>query len=70
MNETRKKGRPVMDVSERRDHKFDVRLREDEYERLIYLAHFYDVSIADVLRIGIENNFELHRRGQDIRYFG
>ena len=70
MGELRRKGRPVLDISERRDKGYRIRLREDEYEKMVDLAAFYDITLADVIRLGLENNYELHRRGQDIRYFG
>jgi sulfur relay (sulfurtransferase) DsrC/TusE family protein len=45
-----------------------VRLTEDEYETIAYLADFYDISMSDIVRLGLKNMYERHADGRDIRY--
>lgn len=69
MDELRRRGRPFIEETEKRNERVCLRLKDDEMEMLGYLADFYGISMSDVLRLGIKNNYELHKQGHDIVFF-
>ncbi len=69
MDELRRRGRPFTEETEKRNERVCLRLRDDELKMLEYLANFYGISMSDVLRLGIKNNYELHKQGHDIVFF-
>lgn len=57
MAEKKKLGRPTDNPKE---HKFQVRLTDDEWEMLLFLQEKLSKSRSDIVRQGIKNQFDLY----------